>query len=84
MMSPPNNPQPVVFNINNTHGNNYVNHAVRSQTPETTGEECAQVGHMLAPMSPFCEAQKTGKLSTTSNNLMGFPEGEDTNLSTKK
>ena len=73
MISPPNNPQPVVFNINNTHGNNYVNHGVRSQTLETTGEECAQAGHVLTPRSPLCEAQKTGKFSTTLNALIGFP-----------
>ncbi len=84
MTSPPNNPQPVVFNINNTHGHNYVNHGVRSQTPETTGEECAQAGHVLAPTSLLHEAQKTGKSSTTSNNLMGFPEGEDTNSLNKE
>ena len=58
MNSQPNNPQPVVFNINNTHGNNYVNHAVRLPTPEATGAECAQAGHMLAPTSPLREAQK--------------------------
>ena len=84
MMSPPNNPQPVVFNINNTHGNNYVNHGVRSQTRETTGEECAQAGHVLAHRSPLREAEKTGESSTTSNNLMGFPEGEDTNSLNKE
>ena len=84
MISPTNNPQPVVFNINNTHGNNYVNHGVWSQTPETTGEECAQAGHVLAPRSPLHEAQKTGKSSTTSNNLMGFREGEDTNSLNKE
>ena len=78
MTSPPNNPQPVVFNINNTHGHNYVNNGVRSQTRETTGEECAQAGHVLAHRSPLREAEKTGKSSTTSNNLMGFHEGEDT------
>ena len=81
MTSPPNNPQPVVFNINNTHGHNYVNNGVRSQTRETTGEECAQAGHVLAhrSRSPLREAEKTGESSTTSNNLMGFREGEDTN-----
>ena len=84
MISPPNNPQPVVFNINNTHRNNYVNHGVRSQTLETTGEECAQAGHVFAPTSTLHEAQKTGKSSTTSNNLVGFPEIEYTTLSTKK
>ncbi len=84
MISPPNNPQPVVFNINNTNGNNYVNHGVPSQTPETTGEECVQAVHVLAPMSPLHEAQKMGKSSTTLNILMGFPEGEDTNSLNKE
>ena len=84
MISPSNNPQPVVFIIHNSHGNNYVNHGVQSQTPETTCKECAQAGHMLAPRSPLCEAQKMGKSSTTSNNLMGFPEGEDTNSLNKE
>ena len=84
MISPPNNPQPVVFNINNTHGNNYVNHGVQSQTPENTGEEYAQAGHVLAPRSPLCEAQKMGKSSTTLNNILGFPEGEDTNSLNKE
>ena len=84
MISPPNNLQPMVFNINNTHENNYVNHGVRSQTPETTGEECTQAGHVLAPTSPLRETKKTSKSSTTLNNLMGFPEGEDTNSLNKE
>ena len=84
MISPSNNPQPMVFNSNNTHRSNYVNHAVRSQTPETTGEKCAQAGHVLAPRSPLCKAQKTGKSSTTSNNILCFPEGEDTNSLNKE
>jgi hypothetical protein len=67
MISQPNHPQPVVFNINNTYGYNYVNHAVPLPTPEASGAECAQVGRVLAPTSPLCEAQKnttepTGKL----------------------
>ena len=89
MISQPNNPQPMVFNINNTHRNNYVNHAVRSPTAEATGAECAQAGHVLAPTSTLCEAQKnttdpTGTSSTPSNNLMGFGEGEDTNSLNKE
>jgi hypothetical protein len=53
MISQPNNPQPVVFNINNTHGNNYANHAVGSPTQTATVAECAQVGNVLAQMSPL-------------------------------
>ena len=79
----------MVFNINNTYGNNYVNHAVPSLTPEASGVECAQGGQVLAPTSPLWEAQKnttglTGKSSTTSNNVMGFCEAEDTILSSEK
>ena len=57
MTSPPNNPQPVVFNINNTHGNNYVNHGVWSQTPETTGEDSGL--HLQQPLQMESEKQQT-------------------------
>ena len=57
MISPPCNPQPVVFNINNTHGNNYVNHGVRSQTPETTGEDSGL--HLQQPLEMESEKQQT-------------------------
>jgi hypothetical protein len=40
MNSQLNNPQAVVYNINNTHGNNYVNHAITATTPEATMAEC--------------------------------------------
>ena len=84
MISPPNNPQPVIFNINNTHGNNYVNHGVRSQTPETTGEECAQAGHVLAPMSPLREAQKAGEFPQLRTISWVSLKGTTQTLSTKK
>ena len=50
----------------------------------TTGEECAQAGNVLAHRSPLREAEKTGKFSTPSNNIMGFLEGEDTNSLNKE
>ena len=34
MNAQPNNPQTVVYNINNTNGNNYVNHAVMATTTQ--------------------------------------------------
>ena len=40
MNAQPNNPQTVVYNINNTNGNNYVNHAIMATTPEATRAEC--------------------------------------------
>ena len=40
MNAQPNNPQTVVYNINNTNGNNYVNHAVTATTNETARTEC--------------------------------------------
>ena len=83
MISPPNNPQPMVYNINNTHGNNYVNHGVQSQTPETTGEECAQAGHVLAHRSPLREAEKTGEFSTPSISWVSM-KGKTQTLSTKE
>ena len=84
MISPPNNPQPVVFNINITHGSNYVNHGLRSQTPETTGEECAQVGHVLNPMSPLREAQIRANLPQLRTISWVSMKGKTQNLSTKE
>ena len=88
MISQPNNPQPVAFNINNMHGNNYVNHAVGLPTQAATVTKCAQVGDVLAPMSPLWEAQKNaiGPISISSmtlNNHMGFNEVEGTNSCNK-
>ena len=57
MISPPCNPQPEVFNFNNTHGNNYVNHGVRSQTQETTGEDSGL--HLQQPLEMESEKQLT-------------------------
>ena len=41
MNSQPNNPQSVVYNINNTNGNNYVNNSITAATPGTTMAECS-------------------------------------------
>ncbi len=35
-----NNPKTLVYNINNTNGNNYVNHAIMATTDETSRTEC--------------------------------------------
>jgi len=40
MNSQPNNPQAVVYNLSNTNGNNYVNHAITTKIPEATRAEC--------------------------------------------
>ncbi len=40
MTSQTNNLQAVVYNINNTNGNNYVNHAIMTTTPGATMAEC--------------------------------------------
>jgi hypothetical protein len=40
MNSQPNNPQAVVHNINNTNGNNYVNHALPATSPGDILEKC--------------------------------------------
>ena len=40
MNAQPNNPQTVVYNINNTNGNNYVNHAVTATIDEIARTEC--------------------------------------------
>ena len=39
MNSQPTNAQAVVYNINNTFGNNYVNHAITATTPEAAMAE---------------------------------------------
>jgi len=42
MSSQQNNPQSVVYNINNTNGNNYVNNSITAATPGTTMAECSK------------------------------------------
>ncbi len=40
MNAKPNNPHAVVHNISNTNGNNYVNHAITTTTPEAARAKC--------------------------------------------
>ena len=40
MNAQPSNPQTVVYNIDNTNDNNYVNHAVMATTLEATRADC--------------------------------------------
>ncbi len=40
MNAKPNNQQAVVYNISNSNGNNYVNHAITATTPEAARAEC--------------------------------------------
>ena len=42
MNARPNNPQAVVYNISNTKGNNYVNHAIMSQQLRPQGQSVLQ------------------------------------------
>ena len=62
MNAQPNNPQAVVYNISNTNGNNYVNHAITATTPEAARAECP-TEHMesqkqaRAPPLPPLDAQ---------------------------
>ena len=42
MNSQPRNAQAVVYNINNTNGNNYVNNSITSTTPGATMAECSK------------------------------------------
>ncbi len=68
------NAQAVVYNINNTHGNNYVNHAIAAPTTAATMTECAQVhaqrqNDVCAQPLSLQEAKKiVTKLSDTSLN----------------
>ncbi len=57
MISPPCNPQPEVFNIYNTHRNNYVDHGVCSKTPEATGEDNGL--HLQQPLEMESEKHQT-------------------------
>ena len=49
MNSQPNNPQSVVYNINNTNGNNYVNNSITSTTLGATMAELPK-GHAESPI----------------------------------
>jgi hypothetical protein len=85
MNAQPNNPQAVVYNINNTNGNNYVNNAITTTTPEAARAECPteheeSIKQARAPPLPPLDAQhNVTRLTDTShvnlNNRMGFDQG---------
>jgi hypothetical protein len=78
----PTNPQAVVYNINNTNGNNYVNCAITATTTEATRVECPQdhaecQREACALLLPTLDAQNnvtrlTDTAHPTSHNYMGF------------
>ena len=82
MNAQPNNPQTVVYNINNTNGNNYVNHAVTATTAEAARTKCPKEhaksqNKACAPPASTLDAQNnvtrlTDTSHATSNNQMGF------------
>ena len=84
MNAQPNNPQTVVYNINNTNGNNYVNHAVTATTAEATRTKCPKEhaksqNNACAPPASTLDAQNnvtrlTDTFHATSNNQKGFDE----------
>ncbi len=86
MNSQLNNPQTVVYNINNTNYNNYVNHAVTAVTDKTAMTECpkehakSQNKACTPPSSRLdADAQNnvtrlTDTSNATSNNQMCFDE----------
>ncbi len=78
----PNNSQAVVYNISNANGNNYVNHAITTTTPEASRAEC-QTEHADSqkqarpPQLPPLDGQHyVTRLTDTSHakskNLTGF------------
>ena len=79
-----NNPQTVVYNINNTNGNNYVNRAVTATTAEAARTECPKEhaksqNKVCAPPASTLDAQSnvtrlTDTFHTASNNQKGFDE----------
>ena len=86
MNAQPNNPQTVVYNINNTNGNNYVNHAVTATTAEAARAECPKEhaksqNKVCTPLLSRLDADAqnnvtrlTDTFHTTSNNQKGFDE----------
>ena len=84
MNSQRNNPQSVVYNINNTNGKNYVNNSITAATPGTTMAECSyesteSQNEAIATLSHTCEIQNNVPRSTvmahpTSTNQIGFDQ----------
>ena len=85
MNAQPNNPQAVVYNISNTNGNNYVNHAITATTPEAARAECptehaeSQKKARAPPLPPLDAQHNFTRLTDTSHanssNLTGFDQG---------
>ena len=79
-----NNPQTVVYDINNTNGNYYVNHAVMATTAEATRAECpkermtSQNKACATPLSTLDAQNNVTRLTDTShmtsNNQTSFDE----------
>ena len=84
MNAQPSSPLTLVYNINNTNGNNYVNHAVTATTAEAARTECPKEhaksqNKTCAPPASTLDAQNnvtrlTDTFHTTSNNQKGFDE----------
>ena len=84
MNSQPNNPQSVVYNINNTNCNNYVNHSITSTTPGATMAECSKESaesqnEAIATLSHTRDGRNNVPRSTemahpTSTNQIGFDQ----------
>ena len=84
----PNNPQSVVYNINNTNGNNYVNNSITSTTPGATMAECSKESvesqnEAIATKSHTRDGWNNVPTSTvmahpTSTNQIGFDQVKNT------
>ena len=88
MNSQPNNPQSVVYNINNTNGNNYVNNSITAATPGTTMAECSNdstesQNEAIATLSHTRDGRNNVPISTvmahpTLTNPIGFDQVKNT------
>ena len=84
MNSQPIHPQSVVYNINNTNGNNYVNNYITSTTPGATMAECSNESaesqnEASATLSHTCDCRNNVPRSPvmahpTSTNPIGFDQ----------
>ena len=88
MNSQPNHPQSVVYNINNTNGNNYVNNSITSTTPGATMAECSKESvesqnEASATLSHSCDCRNNVPRSPvmahpTLTNQIGFDQVKNT------
>ena len=84
MNSRPNNLQSVVYNINNTNGNNYVNNSITAATPGTTmaefsNESTESQNEAIATLLHTCDGRNNVPRSTvmahlTLTNPIGFDQ----------